>query len=109
MARLIGLAVMVALCAAPASLYAQETGSTQQGYALAQEVCATCHAVERGEEYSPNLLAPTFERIAETPGMTATALSVALRTPHRTMPNLILKSDEISNITAYLLSLKNNP
>lgn len=43
------------------------------------------------------------------PGMTATALSVFLRTPHRAMPDLILKPDEIRNIASYILTLKSKP
>ena len=107
MGRLSGWAVMAALCAAPATASAQETGSAQQGLALAREVCASCHAVERGQAFSPNSNAPTFDEVAGTPGMTETALSVALRTSHREMPNLILKSDEIADISAYILSLIN--
>jgi hypothetical protein len=38
--------------------------------------------------------------------MTALALSVALRTSHSTMPNLILDKDEVESIAAYILSLK---
>jgi mono/diheme cytochrome c family protein len=101
-----GLAVVLALCAAPTGLSAQETGSVQEGQRMAREVCASCHAVENDDAFSPVFPAPTFVKVANTPGMTATALSVVLRTPHRTMPDLILKSDELSNITAYILSLR---
>ena len=41
--------------------------------------------------------------------MTATALSVALRTVHRDMPAFILKPDEINDLTAYILSLARKP
>ena len=108
MARVIGLAVLAALCAAPAGTHAQETGSVSQGLTVAEERCAGCHGVTRGAEYSPNFAAPTFEQIAITPGMTATALSATLKTSHRTMPNLMLSSDELANITAYILSLKSD-
>lgn len=106
MRRLSRVIAVVALCLAPASLSAQETGSANQGQELAQTVCAACHAVEHGQTASPNMIAPTFDELAATPGMTATALSAALRTPHHSMPDLILKSDEIGNLTAYILSLK---
>ena len=106
MGRARDLAVVLALCAAPTGLSAQETGSAQAGLTFAREVCAECHAVENDDEFSPMFPAPTFKTIAETPGMTATALSVALRTPHREMPDLILKSEEIGHLTAYILGLK---
>ena len=100
------LVVLVALCAAPAGANAQETGDAKEGLAMAREVCSACHGVERGDAFSPNPLAPTFDLIAGTPGMTETALSVALQTSHKSMPNLILKPDEIDDISAYILSLK---
>ena len=108
MRRMIGLAVLAALCAAPVGAQAQETGSVAQGLVTAEERCAGCHGIERGAEYSPTFGAPTFEQIALTPGMTATALSATLKTSHRTMPNLMLGSDELANITAYILSLKSD-
>ncbi len=38
--------------------------------------------------------------------MTSAALTVALQTPHRMMPNLVIKGDDALNIIAYILSLK---
>ena len=47
-----------------------------------------------------------FAEIANVPGMTATALQVALQSPHKTMPNLMLEPDELRNLIAYFLTLK---
>jgi cytochrome c len=44
--------------------------------------------------------------MASAPGMTAIALSAALSTSHRTMPNIMLEPDERTDIIAYILSLK---
>ena len=85
---------------------AQQNGQPQAGLALAKHVCTECHAVEKGTTISPNAAAPRFEVIANTPGMTAAAISAALLTSHRTMPNLILNGDERGDIIAYILSLK---
>jgi len=85
---------------------AQEIGHAGAGLALAQHLCSQCHAVQKGELKSPNPDSPPFERIASVPGMTATALRAALNSSHRTMPNLMLKSDEQADIIAYILSLK---
>jgi mono/diheme cytochrome c family protein len=84
---------------------AQEAGNPRAGLALAREVCASCHAVLAGETQSPNARAPSFEAIARTPGMTSTALTVALRTSHETMPNLMFEADELQDVIAYVLSL----
>src|SRR4051812_32462279 len=82
---------------------AQDSGQVKDGLALAQQVCGRCHAIDKSGTSSPNPAAPRFEVIANTPGMTALALTVALRTPHREMPNLILEADEIRNVAAYIL------
>ena len=100
------LVTFVALLAATSHVRAQEIGDAQRGFAFAREVCSECHAVRKGQVISPNPLAPTFVELANTPGMTATALFVALQTPHRTMPNLILGAEQKRNVIAYILSLK---
>ena len=74
--------------------------------AVARERCASCHGVEHGDDYSSNPLAPTFERIADTPGMTTTALSAALRSSHTVMPNLIVSAEEIAALSADLATRK---
>jgi hypothetical protein len=55
---------------------------------------------------SPNPKAPSFEAIANTPGMTLMALNVALHTSHRTMPDLIVDPAHIEELSAYLYTLK---
>jgi mono/diheme cytochrome c family protein len=101
--RLIWVAAAFALCpGSPA--WAQDTAA--HGLALARQLCSECHAVEKAQARSPNPAAPTFETIANTPGMTAIALSAALHSPHRTMPNVMLDADQLSGIVAYILSLR---
>ena len=58
--------------------------------------------------YSSNLAAPTFDDIANVPGMTSRALIVALRTPHRSTPNLVIEGRDAEDLVAYILSLKRN-
>jgi hypothetical protein len=38
--------------------------------------------------------------------MTAMALHVALQSPHKTMPNVMLEPDKLRNLIAYILTLK---
>jgi mono/diheme cytochrome c family protein len=52
-------------------------------------------------------MAPTFVRIATTPGMTAMALNVTLTTPHAGMPMFMLNTEQREDLIAYILSLKN--
>jgi len=81
-----------------------ETGDVARGRAYAQQTCAQCHAIMPDGSASPNDRAPPFVRIADTPGMTATALAVFLRTPHPTMPNIVVGRDDLADIIAFILS-----
>jgi mono/diheme cytochrome c family protein len=90
------------------SLQAQEVGNANEGLRIARAVCAECHLVDKLPGQSPNLIAPTFEHIANTPGMNSAALTAALRTSHESMPNIIIKGSDLSDIIAYVLSLRKN-
>jgi cytochrome c len=98
-------AAAVATMLATSSTYAQD-GDRVEGLALARRICSECHTVDRSPAPSPNPASPRFETIAKVPGMTGAALSVALLTPHRTMPNVMLTPEQLRNIVAYILSLQ---
>ncbi|MGO4526125.1 c-type cytochrome [Microvirga sp. 2MCAF35] len=93
----------------PVGLHAQEQGDPAAGLRVARETCAACHAVEAGQTRSPHAQAPTFTQIARVPGMTTTALTVAMRTSHETMPNIMLEPKELQDVTAYITSLYQHP
>jgi len=105
-ARHIVLAAVITLPMPTAYGEAQEVGQRSRGLVLAQRLCAECHAVQKEYPRSPNANAPRFQAIASIPGMTATALSAALNTSHRSMPNIMLAADEQADLIAYILSLK---
>jgi mono/diheme cytochrome c family protein len=85
---------------------AQDFGDARQGQAYAAKICAECHAVRAGEAVSPRPRLATFTTIANTPGVTGTALSAWLQTSHKEMPNLIIPPQDRDNLIAYILSLK---
>jgi mono/diheme cytochrome c family protein len=87
-----------------APVLAQELGSARRGSELVLGSCVGCHAVRKSEE-SINPLAPSFTTIAEVKGMSATALNVTLSSPHRTMPNIMLETQERADVIAYILGL----
>lgn len=95
-----------ALAAAAWNANAQD-GDVAAGRALAREACNSCHVVEP-TNVSPRVvvLGPNFQDIANTKGMTATALRVFLTTSHPKMPNLILTPEQIADVSAYILSLR---
>lgn len=88
---------------------AQEIGSAAEGLKLAHASCSECHLVDKVVGRSRDAAAPTFASIANINGMTSAALTAALRTSHRTMPNVIIKSSDTGDLVAYILSLKDSP
>jgi len=95
-----------ALAAAP--LKAEQSGDVAHGLALSRQVCSECHATQAEQLRSPNPKAPALVELATTPGMTNTALSVALTTPHAGMPMFRLTAEQRTDIIAYILSLRQN-
>jgi cytochrome c2 len=95
-----------ALAAAAWNANAQD-GDVATGHAFAREACITCHVVEP-TNVSPRVvvIGPNFQDIANTKGMTATALRAFLTTSHPKMPNLILTPEDTTDVIAYILSLR---
>jgi mono/diheme cytochrome c family protein len=105
--RRLAPAALLALTAATA--HAQD-GDIAAGHAFARGACNACHMVEvKSQKPRRIVIGPAFRDIANTRGMTATALRVFLTTSHPKMPNLILTSEEIADVTAYILSLRSRP
>jgi mono/diheme cytochrome c family protein len=101
--------VLAGMAMTVGNLVAQEVGNPNQGLRLAHTLCAECHLVDKLPGQSPNLIAPSFEHIANTPGMNSAALTAALRTSHESMPNIIIKGSDLSDVIAYVMSLRKNP
>ena len=104
--------VLLFLCAAPASVpflapaRSQEAGDAVAGQRLAREVCAACHAVEKGDIMVSPAGAPPFQQVADDPSASEVGLRVFLRTPHENMPDLILTPKQTDDIVAYILNLR---
>ncbi|HEY7669088.1 MAG TPA: c-type cytochrome [Hyphomicrobium sp.] len=96
----------VVLILFPIAAAAQELGTPGLGHEYAVRVCAECHDVEAKGEISPNPDAPSFQQVADTPGMSARALAVWMQTSHPTMPDLIIKPEDMDNVIAYIMSLR---
>ena len=106
MIRILAVSAVFSAFIAAAAVQAQESGDIQ-GRQLALDVCASCHAVRAGETRPPLTTAPSFQEIADTPGMTAIALSIWLKDQsHPTMPNFVLSSQQVRDVSAYILSLR---
>jgi cytochrome c len=100
-----GAVLLLCVMSVPGT-FAQQFGSPARGHEMARQLCAECHAVGSDDAESSNPDAPAFRVIAAVPGMTALALTAALNTSHRSMPNILLTPEEQANLIAYILSLK---
>jgi mono/diheme cytochrome c family protein len=120
--RKIILASVASLAAGCAFVAAAEPQSQDQlvreGHAVAQNVCAACHAVAPGEApgYALTPQPKPFADIARDPHMTAQSIHRFITTTHwdehtlpMTMPNPMLLDEEAGAVTAYILSLRKKP
>ena len=96
---------LVAVLAFARPVTAQEVGDAAAGHDLARAVCSRCHNVEQSIDTSEDNV-PTFAAIARMRSTTALSLQVFLQTPHWPMPNLLLTRDDIDNVSAYILGLR---
>lgn len=106
MVRIFGNLVGTGLILLPGLAGAVELGDPKLGLAYARKNCAECHRVEPGGAVSPSGIIPSFESIANKRGMTALTLNVWMQTPHPTMPNLIIPTEERDNLISYIMSLR---
>jgi len=96
---------------------AQDVGDSEAGHEIGAQICAPCHAIEPGEGTMANPpplpfeaeVPLPFEDIANTPGISATALFAWMRTSHPSMPNIVLEGEDLPNLVAYILSLRREP
>lgn len=104
----LALAALIAACThhAPTPPGALQIGDPVHGLTFARQNCASCHAVEAGSEWSPDLVAPTFETVANTPGMTSRSINVWLSSDHPSMPQLIVTPEDGDDLWAYMLTLR---
>ena len=90
----------------PALVAAQETGDIPAGRRLAETWCSACHVVGPSQQRGTSNGAPTFAAIARMKSTTSLSLHAFLQTPHDRMPDLNLSRDEIDNLVAYILNLR---
>jgi cytochrome c551/c552 len=107
--RTLRTTTLASVLAATALNATAQDGDVAAGHAFARDACKSCHVVEPTNA-SPRMIVigPSFQDIANTKGMTATALRVFLTTSHPKMPNLLLTPEETSDVIAYILSLRDD-
>jgi mono/diheme cytochrome c family protein len=93
------------LAAAPTVTGQLASGDRVMGEKLAQEWCSGCHAVDDKATQARDAV-PSFFSIAMMPSTTSTSLHAWLQTSHPRMPNWELTRAQIDDVTAYILSMK---
>lgn len=78
-----------------------------EGEALAEEYCASCHAIGRTGT-SPHPDAPSFQRAANRypPNMLAESFAEGIQVGHPDMPVFEMSPDNIDRLIAYLETLR---
>ncbi len=105
-------ALLAGLVIAGASLFsgavlAQIHPDAKTGHVIASKLCTSCHIV--GAEAANATMpadVPTFEVIANQPGQTAEKIAGRIVIPHPPMPTINLTRQEIGDVAAYIMSLR---
>ncbi len=97
---------VVVLVASLHGAVAVGAGDTDAGHKIAVTWCGNCHVVGREQQSGASNGAPTFTAIADMKTTTWLGLHAFLQTPHHRMPDMQLTRDEMDDLTAYILSLR---
>ena len=87
-------------------LGAQEIGDAATGHYLAETWCSACHVVSQTSQHDASNGAATFAAIARMKSTTPLAIRVFLQTPHGRMPDFHLTRQEMADLSAYIMSLR---
>jgi len=108
MVRYIGLFSFLIGAALASSAFAQDIrhGSPERGQAIAEIWCSSCHLVTDSEQGTVLVDVPTFKNIARRLPNDTNFLIAFLANPHPPMPDLNLSRQDISDLLAYVATLK---
>lgn len=99
--------VGLALVIGAGGVAAQVGPSADNGRALAEKLCVSCHVVtEGGMSGTVNADVPSFIVIANKPGQTAANIAGRIVLPHPPMPQMHLSRTDIADLATYIDSLK---
>lgn len=106
--RTLPLAALALIAVAGAVAAAPRPGaSAKRGLALAEARCAGCHAVGANQS-SPNPESPSFEDVANRPGLTAASLGRYLRDAHNypAAMDFTIERRHVRDLSAYFVTLR---
>lgn len=79
------------------------------GKELAERLCTNCHLVGGAMQEEANPDVPSFPEIANFEGQTAGAIMARIILPKHPMPQIPLEKSELSDLAAYIMSLREAP
>ena len=102
------IAVLLLAGAGSSSSFAQAPGlpDPKHGLEIATKLCTGCHRVTPGAT-GGNPDVPSFMEIAGRPGRDAQRIVNSILLPHPQMPDISLSTQEMQDIAAYIVQLKN--
>jgi len=100
------IAAVILLAAAPVSAQSLEQLDIARGETLAQKLCVNCHQVAPDAEGAVLVDVPGFREVANRPFMTREKVESYVLSPHPAMPRVQFTRDELSDISAYIMSLR---
>ena len=114
MKRLFTALALMSAATAPAASGTPHVANLRAGREVADKICAACHVVASDQKQAPvsKPPAPSFEQIARGPKGDDWTLRTFLASTHSSishpdaMPNPQLSDDQIRDVTAYILSLR---
>lgn len=77
-----------------------------KGRALAERVCTACHSIARATTSPVASDVPSFPAIANKEGQTMERIAGRIVIPHPPMPAIALTREEIVNVVAYIMTLR---
>lgn len=108
MMRVTGLLTIGAALLLPVARLAAQDDSVvvAEGRKLAEQWCAECHVIDRDQDFAGSDAIPTFPEVAASPAVTSAGLKAFFSSPHQQMPDIQLTQQQIDEIVAYILSLR---
>jgi mono/diheme cytochrome c family protein len=105
--RVVTLAVFIYLGGVPV-IAGPVTSAPDAGHGkqLASRLCSNCHLVGDPEQQQANVDVPSFQEIANKAGQSAGAIMAHILLPKHPMPVIPLTKSELADLTAYILSLR---
>ena len=79
------------------------------GKALAEKLCTNCHLIGSAQQEHAQADVPSFHEIAGRQEQTAGAIIAQIILPKHPMPQIPLTKEELADLAAYMISLRDQP